>query len=348
MDLTSNINKLCDSNIFEKLDDIKNIAVSIKNQNLDDYNASIYKLNSWIEDNSKNESFRFLSFCILLQHHRRFLNHDNVENLINKFSDLFSNQNLFQLYAATYKNSPNQFELIQGIRVSYKISSMHEENAFLGNAFSELVAKAIELYPEEKIFTRHMDDALTIINRSIQISPKYAKFYQTNARLLSAIGEYDLALSSAQRSIDIENSDISDYVLRIQSYASTLLEIESKKQIHILDTRIDEIDNSIKSAVQKIESEASKNRTNVVEILAFFIAVVTFVLASINTSVQFPPTEALFLIIGIGGVLSLSFSVLNIILMDNTKIFRLMTGVLIGISLLSMSLLGLQGYFPSP
>ena len=79
------------------------------------------------------------------------------------------------------------------------------------------------------------------VQKAIELEDSYAKFYSTRARLYSLIGEYDKALKDIKIAIDKEDSSNIDYSMRISTYLSQKMRIESEKQRSLIDQRRDEI-----------------------------------------------------------------------------------------------------------
>jgi len=158
--------------------------------------------------------------------------------------------------------------------------------------YAETIATAME---EEVIQdSAHIDDAIDHIKKSISLAPKYAKYYCTYGRLLALKSQIAKGLQLIRKAIDLEDSQKSDYAIRIgdyQAYHSKLIFMQ--------------------------------HTTRNLEFLGFFAALVSFIIASIQILGKQPFEEATQLIIVLNGCLLCAFAGFFALIHEKNYFFRI-------------------------
>jgi len=94
---------------------------------------------------------------------------------------------------------------------------------------------------------------------------------------------------------------------------------------------------------QKLEVEFQEQRKSIIEYIAFFSAIITFIISSVQISIQFEIVGALSLIIIMLGTLIVAFGTLRIILKFNK--YSVLASIIMSIVGLAFIILGIGVYY---
>jgi tetratricopeptide (TPR) repeat protein len=114
---------------------------------------------------------------------------------------------------------------------------------------------------------RQMTYAVECVNEALQIFADRGRFYYTRGRLQRQLGHLDLAYEDIVDAIERESQDENDYAMRIAQYDSELRLVQQERRLQAIDARLDETQDS---------------QIKVVEVIAFFSAVVALVLTGVG------------------------------------------------------------------
>ena len=185
----------------------------------------------------------------------------------------------------------------------------------------------------------YLDRALRSCREAIRLS-NAPRFYNTEGRLLSLLGDYDGASASIRRAISEEWSDGADYAIRIASYSSHKVKIEAMQQMELLKAQQSELDEKLK----RIQTE----RVKTLELMGLFVAVVSFIIGSIQItlSVGGVLSGAAGLILVLMGAVVLAFCGVSFVLRnfepaENSRGY--LSALLLGLALILGGLLASEG-----
>lgn len=262
------------------------------------------------KSNKMDEAYAVF-YCINI-YHRNLFNNDDLDKLWKIYSKDFEKYDSFEhlkinrfrislLPIATFS------EQEEYLKLAYKNKEKYADNAGYIHAFSALFANIIEknennLEFREKILKDWNPYALDAVNEAITLDYKYAKYYCTKGRILSAYCEYDKADKAICKAIAMENSTRTDYAVRINDYQYYRLQNQIQKQKALIDEEQKSIDNLSRSIVSNIET------------IALFSGIISFVLGSLKLVDGETAVQACLLIFTLMGCLSAVFSIFILLL----------------------------------
>ncbi|WP_258756453.1 hypothetical protein [Cytobacillus firmus] len=157
------------------------------------------------------------------------------------------------------------------------------------------------------ISQEELQEANHIINRVIHLSPRYAKFYCTRGRILAAFGKFHEAKTAIRRAIDMEESTKKDYAIRINDYLYHLSRIQTNEFSQVFSEKIALTEKSFDEAKAEIDDSISKLKTENLQMLGFFTAIISFTIGSLNILGNKNFLESALLILILSGSLVLAF-----------------------------------------
>lgn len=307
-------------------------------------NTAMKLLLEILKDNDKTDEAYAVFYCINI-YHRNLFNNDDLDKLWKSYSKNFEKYKSFEhlkinrfrislLPTATF-NEQEEY-----LKLAYKNREEYSDNAGYIHAFCALFANIIEknennLEFREKILKYWEPYVLDSVNDAITLDHKYAKYYCTKGRILSAYSEYDKADRAICKAIAMENSTRTDYAVRINDYQYYRLQNQIQKQRNIINEEQQSIDNLRKSIVSNIET------------IALFSGIISFVLGSLKLVEGETAVHAGLLIFTLMGCLSAVFSIFILLLHMGDKNYNNKVAINIILSSISLSIIAtiLSGVF---
>jgi tetratricopeptide (TPR) repeat protein len=252
--------------------EITRAATRITSSNLDVLAAQLADENRSMED-------RLYDFCVLFTYFRRQKETNKCLDLFERHSETFGDQFIVvHLLSIAIKEKGRKKDLLRSIELARKALSLHPRHT---GALHNLAGALYLLAEEDGINTQTsrelLREARDTVEEALDLESNYPKFYATKAEILSGLGDHDTALREIAKAIDKEDSGALDYPLRISDYLSKKLKIELRKSIQTLT----------EEHRQELLSAMSEARRSNLEILSFFVAIISFTIASINIAVKF-------------------------------------------------------------
>lgn len=260
------------------------------------------ELDSWeaiLADPAKPKQERLKAYCVLFTYRRRSRDLGDCLKLHRKYEDDFKDTFFYHhLYAIALKESGRRRDIDPAVESARSALALAPDN--VGALHS--LASALYLSAQAADFKapdcdKKVGEALELVDEAICIEG-YAKFYSTKAQILSAKGLPDLASDAIREAIEREDSRKKDYHLRLSDYFSVRSQIELRKRIR---EATEYADATIKAALD------DARRSNL-EILSFFIAAVSFIIAGINITVKLPAADVAGLIFILSAAMLISVS----------------------------------------
>ena len=276
LDKINSITSKEDTREFEN--SITNISKLLSSDN---FSSILEKFN--FEDNYLN---KLKYYCIIFTYKRR---QEDINFCIRFYNEnkLYFKESFIvkHLYSILLKRTGKIKDIYKSIEIAREIQK--KEINHIG-ALHNLAEGSVLICEESKTLTstdieRNIDESLEILDDIIEISPNYAKFYATKSRAYIIQENYNLAKENIHKAIDKEDSNANDYSIRINQYLVIKSKIETKKQIKILM-------NDVKDHTNKIETEIRKSN---LELLSFFVAVISFIYANVQIMTKFKLVEAI-------------------------------------------------------
>lgn len=265
----------------------------------------------YILRNETDLELRFRAFFGVASYHRRKNNHSEFKKVVNEYIDEFRNFSLhYHILSLMHKQFGDRDGILKSIE--YGKLAVMKLNRHIGvlHNFCEAVVAGIE--EELPIEEADINAANSFIETVITLKHDYAKFYCTKGRLLAQRGLFEEAQKNIIHAIDIENPASNDYAMRISDYKNYLSIIKTKKLYTKVVREIEEAKSSILSSEESIQQVAAHTKeqmehmkTQNLQMLAFFTAIISFIIGSINIASKQKFDEAGMLMLILAGVLIL-------------------------------------------
>lgn len=275
--------------------------------------AELQDLRRTLENPNAGRADRLNAYCVIFTYHRRHREIQKCIEIYEKYRAEFGNEFIaLHLLSIAQRDSGKRKDLLSSIKLSETaLESVPRHVGVLNTLAGALLRLSEDEGIEKETSQRRLKEAREAVEEAIELEPDYAKFYATKAEILSALGDYENALAEIARAIDKEDRGASDYPLRITDYLTRKLKIELGKSIK---TVTDE------SRIGLANAMAEARRSNL-EILSFFVAVITFLLAGINIAVKFSLQNAIQLLFVLSSLMLMTVSGL-ILLYDSHRRWR--------------------------
>lgn len=319
------------------------------------------KLTVILEDNQINKEVRYSAFYCLCTYYRRRKDTSKYGDLLERYKYSFSTNPTYSYLKSMFlMQHGKEADIKEAIILARKAIREVPNNVGINHCYGEIIAEAFE----EGVLNieRHkteLDNALLLLQDIINETSEYAKFYCTYGRLLAVDGRYKEAKEEILIAIDKEDSNRSDYPLRIGEYQRYLIQTTSKSysdkafaefqnyigKMEGWNSEVREsmaksekdIQESMMKSERKIQSNIQGSLNRNLEFLGFFAALVSFIIASVQLLTKASFQEAFVLILELGGVLIIVLSGFGIILNGNKYIKRNIVAFLMGIICISIA-----------
>jgi tetratricopeptide (TPR) repeat protein len=250
------------------------------------------------------------------------------------------------LMAMYHQLCENEEDFLKAIDYAREATDRMKDHAGILHHFCELI---VEAYEERlPLPQQDLDHAIFLIEKCIYLNDKYAKYYATKARLLASHDKFKEAIANIHMAIDLESHESTDYTVRINEYTYHLTQIKMQKQLIQINESINSSVETIEDAEQRIKkseestfSHLKQIKTDNIQMLAFFTAMISFIISSItilSRQASFISSAALILIFD--GALIFSYIAFSILLFPSRKEQFAKYAVISGFAFLLM-LLGL-------
>lgn len=212
----------------------------------------------------------------------------------------------------------------QTLLSAYEDYQQFSTNAGHVHLFADMVATILE--SDEKMLERFRDrwlgEALLAASRAITLTPQYAKFYATQARLEALDGEYDVAMRLIDQAIDLEDSSRGDYALRIGNYQTQRVRIvfdrraaslaeHSRQSADSLRNELSHLTTALTEARAELahaHEETRRGAVRNIEFIGFFAGIVSFTIGSLQLAAGQNARDAALLILMLTGAMLIAFT----------------------------------------
>lgn len=293
-----------------------------------------------IEDNAKAFDERYESYLVLFTFYRRMKNTAECICLYEQYKNMFNKKFLFlHFYSIVLKQTGNKRDLINSIsiaRESLKLQARHA--GALHNLAGGLYFFVESSDLGEKENKKLLDESLELVEAAIELEQDYAKFYGTRAKIQCLRGRFERAGKDVAIAIDKEDSSTNDYGLRISDYLSIKMHINLKKAVDevLLDTQ---------KEIQAISDDVKKSN---LEILSFFVAVISFVIGSITLAKGVKTAEAILLILVLASSLLMVIAGFTLLFDSRNKISRFLFSSVVAVLIFIVAIYSPNLFLVSP
>ena len=322
------------NNILEQIAEIKdndrllenNITKTALAANADD----IDHFDKVLEDDNNDYRIRLISYLILITYHRRRKDVKLCLRLAKLYHYLFKSEFLYlHTYSIVLKMSELKNDIGKSVSLAEKTVQMQPDNC---GALHNL-AGSLYMYAEcdgmESKRIEQLESAQKYIYEALVLEPDYPKFHATQAKILAAIGDFTTARTSLLTAIDSEDSNSKDYNIRIADY------LNIRMRIDLLQTKSD-LKKDIKSEIDRAAANAQKGN---LEILSFFVAIMTFTIGGVSILKNYTIIEAIQLIFILSTSLLIVISGATLVLDGDNKFKRFTYSILFALILLILAYL---------
>lgn len=287
--------------------------------------------------------FRFYAFFCLATIYRRKKDITKFKELDARFGSLFTNFPLYwHLISLLYRQ--NKMNYAMAFESAQKAMELLPRHAGVLHSYAEIIVMISENKREE-LDQKLLESAVSAVNQALDIESNYAKFYCTKGRLLALQGKFDEGQEYILKAIDKENSDSKDYAIRINEYMYYMTLIEREQMLDLSNRNLQEVTekaNKIKldfeKSTQELKLSLDEVRTQNLQILGFFTAILSFTIASIQIiSDQTFKDSALLIVVLIGALLTGYAGFFALMPSSQTTTRRLWVVALAGIGLILTS-----------
>lgn len=277
---------------------------------VNNFDIPLTDLEEQIDKKNLDISIRYAIFFYLCTKHRRNKDYGKYSELIDKFKNEFKNYKSVAHLEAMYLTEvlDGREETILAIKLSEEAIECAPQNCGFLHCYTVIIAEGFENdylnHQEDKHF---LDKACKYIKKAIELAPDYPKFYATQGRLLAIGKNFKEAKYYIKKAIDKEQSSVPDYSLRINDYQKHLLSVISNEHIEEIENKLKRFETNLKDTNHQLETSKIKN----IELLAFFAALLSLIIGSIEIASNQPFKEAFLLINSLCGLLLIVFSCLS-------------------------------------
>ena len=272
--------------------------------------AELQVLQRTLDNPTADRSARLRAYCVIFTRRRR-------EREINKCFALYERYKLdfgddfiaLHLLSIAQRDSGRRKDLLSSIKLAEAALETAPRHAGVLNTLAGALLRLAEDDGIEKETSRDkLKQAREAVEQAIELEPDYPKFYATKADILSALGDYEGARAEMTRAIDKEDRHASDYPLRLTDYLNRKAKIELSRSIKTVT----------EESRRDLANAMADARRSSLEILSFFVAVITFLLAGINIAIKFSLENAIQLLFVLSSLMLMTISGL-ILLYDSHR-----------------------------
>jgi tetratricopeptide (TPR) repeat protein len=281
----------------------------------------------------------FNVFYALNVYCRRMKYYSELEELVARFRSRFRSRGLLNVSLATmHKNRGSPQDMRLAIQYAKQgVASIGTNTGVLQN-YADIVATAaeggVEVEPPD------LEQALACADKSIELSPEYAKYYCTCGRLYAIKGRFSDAKAEIARAIDLEDAEKVDYSIRISDYQYYLLSVKAMEFTRFVDRQMKTMEDAFEHHRGQVDKTMSETQARNLEFLAFFAAILSFTLGTLSLAAGTTFIQAASLVLVLGGTLLIIYSGFRLLIRDSAGAAR----VMIALMVLGMVLIVVGGY----
>lgn len=306
------------------------------------------KLENIIKEDSDERAF--LALCVLHTYLRRNKKYQEIKVLETKYEAKYSSNPAFQILHLRLEINIPSMSPEESLHYADNLSKKFADNDGVIHDFCMLVANTYEQGTEvirKEIVHNYIDRAQEIIDK-VAIN-KYPKFLWTRARIYSILSEcevdedkrkqyYEIALKSINEAWMLEKPG-EQYNTRVMTYRNYELFI---KNSHMLETTRRELNVVVRQQtemLQKVKEEYNSLKTDNLEILGFFVAVISFTIGSLGITREGNFVENVCSIVVLMSALLIVYGGLGIVLHGKEKVGRNLVIIILGILFIGVAII---------
>ena len=283
--------------------------------------------------NDTDDKRAFLALCVLHTYLRRNKKYKEIEVLEKKYEGKYSANPAFQILHLRLEINIPSMGPEERLYYAKDLSEKFEDNDGVIHDFCMLVADIYEQGTEvirKEIVQNYIERAREIIDK-VSID-KYPKFLWTRARIYSILSECEKEEEKRKHYYEIALKSISDawmleepgeqYNTRVMSYRNYELFIKNSYMLESAKRELSAVTQQQTEMMNKIKEEYNSLKTENLEILGFFVAVISFTIGSLGLAGDGTFIENICTIIVLMSALLVVYGGLGIILHGKEKAGR--------------------------
>lgn len=262
--------------------------------------AESTKIKQKLEDEKNNYQERYHAYLVYFSYNRRMKNIQECIDLYNQYKNTFGDEFLIaHFYSIVIKNTETKSAIAKSIQVARQcVERESTHSGALHNLAGSLLLFVAHIREDAEQSKALLIEALEIANEAIKLEPDYPKFYATRASINASLKFFEHAENDITKAIEMEDSGSNDYSIRLTDYLAIKTDVKFKK----------EIQHSLERSQSEIEEITQDARKSNLEILSFFIAVISFIIGGLSMQKQMAVEDATKLILVLSGALIVTIS----------------------------------------
>ena len=306
------------------------------------------RLEKIINDDSDERAF--LALCVLHTYLRRNKKYQEIKVLETKYEEKYSSNPAFQILHLRLEINIPSMSPEESLNYAENLSKKFEDNDGVTHDFCMLVANTYEQGTEsirKEIGHNYIGRAQEIIDK-VAIN-KYPKFLWTRARIYSILSEceleedkrkqyYEIALKSINEAWMLEKPG-EQYNTRVMTYRNYELFIKNSHMLETTRRELNAVAQQQTETLQKIKEEYNSLKTENLEILGFFVAVISFTIGSLGITREGTFIENVCSIVVLMSALLVVYGGLGIVLHGREKAGRNVVIIILGILFIGVAII---------
>lgn len=275
-------------------------------------------LDTIVKDTTKPLEVRFKAFYGYLNHARRSLDISEYDGYYDSHQGSFGSFAILPLlHSQRYLNHIQAGEYNDSLALMAQhfasIALQQLPNHFGVNAHWATVIAAVQ----SKLPREERDQAL--IRRAITAQDvalvdsqnRYPRYFATKAQLLELAEDWDGALAAIGRAIDLEDSSMADYAVRVGQYEAMRSEIQAERRFQNFLARGNDELSTLRTEFSRVSTELAEMRNSTLTLVGLLAAIVAFITTSTTLLTRLSVHDAIrFTAISSAGILFVFTSIL--------------------------------------
>lgn len=291
--------------------------------------SEINFLEDVLNDDTRSFRERLISYLILITYYRRRKDIRLCLRLAQDYHQLFKSEFLYlHTYSIVLKGSELKNDIGKSVSLAERTIQMQPDNCgALHNLAGSLYMFAECEGVNEGKRADLLERAQKCIYEALVLEPDYPKFHATQAKILAASGDFTAAKNSLLVAIDSEDSTSKDYNIRLTDY------LNIRMRIDLLQTK-DDLKKNIRTEIDKAAADARRNN---LEILSFFVAIISFTIGGISIAQNYQFIQAMQLVVVLSACLLIVISGATLVFDGKVKGKRFIYSILFALLLLTLA-----------
>ena len=266
---------------------------------------------------------RFGAFYVLCILYRRRKEYAKLSSFVSKYREEFSEEVLYTFQKAVSLKSgfPNVRSLRFALLAFDEIRNAHhalDSMPFFIQAYTDTVAKYYDELNKDMLDENDRNtvlESIELLINAIAIRSDYAKYYSTIAKLYRLAGNFESAKENIRKAIELEDSNSSDYAIRVNEYEILNSKIDLER---LINREMDNL-NRMSADFDSMKESIDKSKTDSLAFLGFFTGIISFILGTFQLGNGLNFAERIQVMAALLSCLLIAFSVFRLIIAKSKK-----------------------------